>query len=93
MQTDTSESFITIPADYPEDIDFDVANQDRDLIQKQYKNRLIEDVFVVQDVQYGSLQPSAKTRLSDHYKLETIDELQISAKEKRRISRIISLTK
>lgn len=67
-------------------ISYQTANNDAVNILQQMKNHLYNKVFVIQSVSYRTKQPFDDNRLDEGYKLQTIEEHQISGEFYFRIS-------
>lgn len=69
-------------------INFPHANRNIGSILDQLRRHLFNDIFVVQDINYGSLEPTSATRLDPKYVLEPLFELQINSGQFIRISKV-----
>jgi hypothetical protein len=67
-------------------IHFRTANRDAKAILNHYNNRLINQIYVIQDVSYKTGQPLSAYTLNSKYELETMAETQINATYFLRIS-------
>jgi hypothetical protein len=70
-------------------VDFDYIGKNKDIII-EYQNRLYRDIFVIQEIDYRTLEPTPETALTANFTLETLTEVQKGAKSFVRISRIVS---
>lgn len=70
-------------------VDFDYANANEATLLMQLKNRLFQEIVVIQYVSYGNHQPLANMALNPGYSLEPLHRTQIDGSEYLRISRVV----
>lgn len=68
-------------------VNFNYANTE-DSVSRKYKQHLFENIFVIQDIEYRTQEPSQNMRLDERYKLEVLSELQNKAGIFTRISKV-----
>ena len=71
-------------------VNFDYANHVRGIIDG-FNNRLYENIYVIQDIEYATFQPKPATKLNDNFVLETVAEMQNNAEFFTRISKVVSV--
>lgn len=71
-------------------IGFKRANRNAGLYLRRRRDRLFEDIYVVQEIDYTGMQPRKENRLASAYKLEPVYELQSSTGRFIRISKVVN---
>lgn len=69
-------------------VNFDNANKNSKSILNELKRRLFQEIIVIQKMNYSNNQPDKEYELSEDYKLETQREIQNTATEYIRISKV-----
>ena len=72
-------------------VKFSYANKHKS-ITRGFNNHLFNAIYVIQDIEHGTLKPTEETRLSERFKLEELLTLKNNAKCFTRISKVISIT-
>jgi len=57
-------------------ISFSTANQDKNTVLEQYRNRLFNKIYVVQEISYETKTPDPSDVLDPSYNLHTVNEIQ-----------------
>ncbi len=70
-------------------ISFSTANKKKDEILSQYKNRLFNKIYVIQEIEYKTKAPEKTNVVTSEYQLRTIQEVQGGAGYVLRISEVI----
>ena len=68
-------------------VNFDYANKNEGLLT-ELNNHLYRDIFVIQEIEYATMQPTKETALNEKYTLEPLAESQNEAKYFIRISKV-----
>ncbi len=74
-------------------VDFPTARRTADEIALEHQRRLFDEVIVFQEVEYDTEQPIEEHRLPTTFPLELVQEHQITAERKLRISRLTEMKK
>jgi hypothetical protein len=70
-------------------VNFVYANQHKEELLLQLGRHLFKDIFVVQDIRYDTMQPSAETALDPGIWLEPLMEKENTAEDFTRVSRVV----
>jgi len=70
-------------------ISFSTANNQKDTVMEQYRNRLFNKIYVVQEISYETKTPFPSDVLDPSYNLQTVSEIQ-SGTYLLRISEVVS---
>lgn len=70
-------------------VDFNYANKQSRSIVVGYRNHLCEEIYIVQDIEYTTLEPTEETRLGPKYIIEPLREIQNNSRFFTRISRLV----
>lgn len=71
-------------------VTFQRANEQSQQLIGELSRHLFSDIFVFQKISYETQKATQDTAISDKYKLETLEETQLTASEYLRISRVIA---
>ena len=69
-------------------LDFDHSNRMKESILGDFKNRLFEEIYVIQDIQLDTQQPTKKNILDKAYILEPLTSLRNEDNTYIQISRV-----
>lgn len=69
---------------------FEYANSNES-VTREFKNRLYENIYVIQDIEYKTGKPTKETLLNPRYKLKTMAESQNRGEYFTRISRVAGI--
>ena len=70
-------------------VNFSHARKSKKTLLNSFRRHLYQDMIVVQEMEYESQEPLEKEVLPEDYGLETLKEIQFTAKRWVRISRVV----
>lgn len=72
-------------------VDFGYANSKMAEVKNEFERHMFSDIIVLQKIKYSDMLPQSSNTLNAEYELETLAELQLTATEFQRISKVVSV--